>query len=90
MAQTLLGVAYDAHTLAIRRIIIPHDDNSLHLHVGAGEALATRLLSLGTHTIDDAMEIVARKTGRHPPDMESVHAADHVSRGMTGGGLRVI
>lgn len=87
VAKTLVGVVYDTHTLAIRRIIIPHDDSHLPRHLGPGESMATSLRMFG-HSLDRAYEIVRQKTGRQPPDMADVHAADQVARSLGNAPVR--
>lgn len=66
--QLLIGVVYDLATLAIKRVIVPHDDDHLRdgRHVGLGEGLAVGLRAFGTG--DDAVRTIIRtKTGREPP-----------------------
>lgn len=84
--RNLVGVIYDTHSLAIRRIVI--DAPNLNAHVRPGESLATAPRAQG-HSLDRAYEIVRLKTGRHPPAMRDVHAADALARGMNGGRLLV-
>lgn len=87
MPQTLAGVIYDAQTLAVRRIVIADDDSQLALHIGPGEALTTMPRFVGFPDLTAAIAAVARATGRTPPSMQAVHAADNVSRSV--GGRRV-
>ena len=79
MAKTLMGVIYDTQSLAIRRIVIPDDDSQLPRHVGKGESLATAPLSQGAD-LNAAYVAVRNWTGREPPAMADVHAADQVAR----------
>lgn len=82
--RNLVGVIYDTHTLAIRRIII--DAQDLNAHLGPDESLASAARAQG-HSLDRAYEIVRLKTGRQPPAMRDVHAADAFARRMNGGRL---
>jgi hypothetical protein len=88
--KSLLGVVYDAQTLAVRRIIIPDNDREVldGRHLGPGEAMATAPLSQGKD-LYAAIAAVTRKTGRTPPPMADVHAADKLAMGMNGGKLAV-
>ena len=75
----LVGVIYDTHSLAIRRIVI--DAQDLNLHVGPDESLATAPRAMG-HSVDRAFEIMRQATGREPPPMAAVHALDTMARNM--------
>lgn len=90
MSASLVGVVYDAQTLAIRRIIVPDRDAEVldGRHLGAGEAMATAPRSIGKDIVA-AMNAVALKTGRIPPQMQDVHRVDAIARGMNGGKLAV-
>jgi hypothetical protein len=76
MAKTLIGVIYDATTLAVRRIIVPDDDaaltNGTHkpLH-GEAMTLAHRTNGLD---VDAAIAAVRLATGREPPTLDEIHA----------------
>lgn len=80
--KRLVGVIYEPHTLAIRRIII--DAPNLDIHIGRGEALATGPRHEG-HTLDQAFKIVERATGRKPISMAEAHRLDAIERNMGGG-----
>jgi hypothetical protein len=87
MGKTLLGVIYDTHTLAPRAVVDPHDDSHLDgRHVGQGQAMVTVLAQLyaGVSVTEAAYAAIRLKTGREPPPMDQVLAADNVVRGMTG------
>lgn len=88
--KSLLGVVYDAQTLAVRRIIVPDDDKEVldARHLGPGEAMATAPLSQGKD-VYAAIAAVTRQTGRTPPAMSDVHAADQFAMGMNGGKLAI-
>src|SRR6266852_5891643 len=76
MAQTLMGVVYDARTLAIRRIIVPDDDAELAdgMHVPLpGEAMTTAPRVYGLD-VDAAIAAIRLATGREPPTLEQIQA----------------
>lgn len=80
--RRLVGVIYEPHTLAIRRIVI--DALDLDRHVGRGEVLATGPIHEG-HSLEQAFKIVRRATGREPLPMKEVHRLDAIERNMGGG-----
>jgi hypothetical protein len=75
----LVGVIYDRHTLAIKRIVI--DARNLFQHVGPDEELATDLRMHG-HSLERAFEIVRLATGREPLPMHEAHRNDELKRSM--------
>lgn len=80
--RRLVGVIYEPHTLAIRRIVI--DAPNLDIHIGRGEALATGPRHEG-YSLERAFEIVRRATGRQPISIKEAHRLDAIERNMGGG-----
>jgi hypothetical protein len=77
----LVGVFYDAKSLAIRRIVV--DARDLNTHLRPDEVLATDLRLFG-HSFDRAVEIVRGATGREPPPLSEVHQEDDWNRALMG------
>lgn len=76
MAKTLMGVVYDARTLAVRRIIYPDDDaalkNGTH-RLLPGEAMTLHHMVNG-RDVNAAIAAVRLATGREPPTLEQIRA----------------
>jgi len=85
-----IGVIFDAKTLALRRVIIPEKPESLlngtHLPM-PGERLCViqKQEVHGMSLIEAGHYAITRATGRVPPSMEEVHAADAAARALRGG-----
>lgn len=93
MSASHYGVIYDAVTLAVRRVIVPHRpsdlDDGTH-RPEHGEVLCKVERKHIEHLIPDLGEIgreaIRRHIGKEPPTMEEVHATDRLARASYGGG----
>jgi hypothetical protein len=76
MATALMGVVYDARTLAIRRIIVPDDDADLTN--GTHSPMPGEVMTLAHRTngldVDAAIAAIKLATGREPPTLDEIHA----------------
>jgi hypothetical protein len=88
MPQTLRAAIYDIKTLAPRTWVVPHDDSHLDgRHVGPGQAMAIIQANqvAGLDVTEAAYKAIRLRTGREPPPMDQVRAADASMRGLFGG-----
>lgn len=84
-----IGAVYDTKTLALRRVIVPEKPQALfdgtHRPM-PGEALCTvqKQEVRGMSLIDAGRYAIQKATGRVPPMIGEVHAADSAWRALMG------